>query len=155
MRVVLCFVLAVCAICVFRQRWLLPPRFARSSPLDCAGLKLRSIGRITEGLLLKIARTVDIVEPIAKFAEPLRGREGIGRIFNVGLEDWAPAAAAELRYDLIWNQWCLGHLTDAQLVVYLEKCAKVLNEGGLVVVKENLSTADEDVFDEIDSSVTR
>ena len=104
---------------------------------------------------MNISRTVDIVEPIAKFSDNLGGKEGIGQIFNTGLEDWSPAPSDELKYDLIWNQWCLGHLTDAQLAVYLEKCGKALREGGWVVVKENLSTNEEDVFDELDSSVTR
>ena len=113
------------------------------------------IGRITEGLLLGVAETVDIVEPIAKFSDNLKGKEGVGQIFNVGLEDWSPMQSEDPQYDLIWNQWCVGHLTDAQLVVYLEKCGKALKDGGLVVVKENLSTSGEDVFDELDSSVTR
>lgn len=113
------------------------------------------IGRITEGLLLKISEMVDIVEPIAKFSDNLRGKGGVGQIFNVGLEDWSPIQSDDLRYDLIWNQWCLGHLTDAQLVVYLEKCTKVLKDGGLIIVKENMSTAEEDIFDDVDSSVTR
>jgi len=119
--------------------------------VDCGA----GIGRITEGLLLGIAAKVDIVEPIAKFTDSLKGKDGIGKIFNVGLEDWSPQEPGESKYDLIWNQWCLGHLTDAQLTTYLEKCQKVLNEAGLIVVKENLSTSGEDVFDELDSSVTR
>lgn len=114
-------------------------------------MKKDRIGRITEGLLLGVATTVDIVEPISKFADALRGKEGVGNIFNTGLENWSP----EIKYDLIWNQWCLGHLTDAQLHAYLEKCGRALNEGGLVIVKENLSTGGEDLFDELDSSVTR
>jgi len=113
------------------------------------------IGRITEGLLLNVAETVDIVEPIAKFSEILRGKEGVGQIFTTGLENWTPSQTDDLRYDLIWNQWCLGHLTDSQLVVYLKKCGTAVKEGGLVVVKENLSTNEDDVFDEVDSSVTR
>jgi hypothetical protein len=113
------------------------------------------IGRITEGLLLGIAEKVDIVEPIAKFSDNLKGKSGIGEIFNVGLEDWSPKESDESKYDLIWNQWCLGHLTDAQLKTYLEKCQKVLKTNGLIIVKENMSTNGEDVFDELDSSVTR
>jgi protein N-terminal methyltransferase len=105
--------------------------------------------------LLKIAETVDIVEPISKFSDNLRGKDGIGNIFNVGLEDWSPESSPETKYDLIWNQWCLGHLTDAQLVTYLGKCGHALKDEGLVIVKENLSTNGEDVFDELDSSVTR
>jgi protein N-terminal methyltransferase len=113
------------------------------------------IGRITEGLLLKISERVDIVEPIAKFSDHLRGKEGVGQVFNIGLEDWSPAQAEDLQYDLIWNQWCLGYMTDAQLVVYLEKCRKVLRDGGWIIVKENMNTTAEDVFDKVDSSVTR
>jgi protein N-terminal methyltransferase len=120
-----------------------------------AANKIHRIGRITEGLLLGIAEKVDIVEPIAKFSENLKGKAGIGEIFNVGLEDWSPQESEELKYDLIWNQWCLGHLTDSQLTTYLVKCQKVLKTDGLIIVKENMSTSGGDVFDEVDSSVTR
>lgn len=69
----------------------------------------------------------------------------------MGLESWEPTG----EYDLIWNQWCLGHLTDDQLLAYLHKCRRILKEGGFVIVKENMGTMGEDVFDEVDSSVTR
>jgi protein N-terminal methyltransferase len=85
----------------------------------------------------------------------LKGKPGVGEIFNVGLESWSPQESEESKYNLIWNQWCLGHLTDAQLTIYLEKCQKVLKTDGLIIVKENMSTNGEDVFDELDSSVTR
>ena len=94
------------------------------------------------------------MEPIAKFSDNLKGKDGVGKIFNVGLEDWSPDFG-DSKYDLIWNQWCLGHLTDTQLKIYLEKSQKVLKENGLIIVKENLSTSGEDLFDELDSSVTR
>ncbi|KAI1414679.1 alpha-N-methyltransferase NTM1 [Hypoxylon sp. FL1857] len=120
------------------------------------------IGRITQGLLLDVAETVDIVEPIAKFTAALAGRPGVGRIYNVGLEEWRPDdETVDAEYDLIWNQWCLGHLTDQQLDAYLRRCAGVLSTGedgkvkGVIVVKENMSTAGRDLFDEVDSSVTR
>ncbi|TQS39401.1 hypothetical protein Golomagni_00077 [Golovinomyces magnicellulatus] len=115
------------------------------------GICLCSIGRITKGLLLGLAETVDIVEPIVKFSNVLKGTKGVGEIYSVGLEDWSPTT----KYDLVWNQWCLGHLTDAQLLTHLKKCAEILTPGGLIVVKENLSTSQEDVFDDLDSSVTR
>lgn len=110
------------------------------------------IGRITKGLLLNVAQEVDIVEPIAKFTDQLRGYPGIGSVFNVGLEKWYPEG---VQYDLVWTQWCLGHLSDDQVVGYLERCKGVLTPAGVIVVKENLSTGDEDLFDETDSSVTR
>jgi protein N-terminal methyltransferase len=108
--------------------------------------------------LLSLAEKVDIVEPIKKFTDALKDVPGVGEVYNVGLELWKPASGAV--YDLVWNQWCLGHLTDLQLVAYLRRCGEALRreEGGKVVgwivVKENL-TSEEDVYDETDSSVTR
>ncbi|RWA14246.1 hypothetical protein EKO27_g874 [Xylaria grammica] len=119
------------------------------------------IGRITCGLLLDLAGTVDVVEPISKFTEALAKSQGVGNIFNLGLEEWRPDETGNLSYDVIWNQWCLGHLTDTQLEEYLLRCKSVLSVGengdvkGVIVVKENMSTAGEDLFDETDSSVTR
>lgn len=104
--------------------------------------------------MLNIALEVDIVEPIAKFTEALSKKPGVRQVFNIGLEEWQPGE--DVKYDLIWNQWCVGHLTDEQLVQYLERCKAVLTPGdGLVVVKENTSTSGVDLYDEEDSSVTR
>jgi protein N-terminal methyltransferase len=133
-----------------------PKRLTRV--VDCGA----GIGRITKGFLSKIADTVDIVEPVVNLTkvitegaefEDLRKEGRIGKIYNVGLEDWTP----EPKYDLIWNQWCLGQLTDAQLLEYFERTKEFVSEGGWIVVKENMSTdiAGNDVFDETDSSVTR
>ncbi|KAK3297439.1 alpha-N-methyltransferase NTM1 [Chaetomium fimeti] len=113
------------------------------------------IGRVTEGLLLDgIAQNVDVIEPIAKFTAELQGRPGVRSIFTMGLEDWRPSHGVQ--YDLIWVQWCAGHLTDEQLVQFLERCKSTLNpDGGVIVFKENNSTAGEDMFDHVDSCVTR
>ncbi|PFH56352.1 hypothetical protein XA68_16694 [Ophiocordyceps unilateralis] len=112
------------------------------------------IGRITQGLLLDLAEHVDVVEPVSKFTDVLSCKSGVRTIFNVGLEEWEPVPGTE--YDLIWTQWCLGHLTDSQIVRYLELCKTALTPGhGIIVFKENLSGSDVDVFDETDSSVTR
>jgi len=123
-----------------------------------------------------VAKVVDVVEPVKKFTDELvaglesenlavspspstKNQGRLGEIINVGLQDWTPAPAS---YNLIWNQWCLGHLKDAQLVAYLRRCAEglVSREGGneaWIIVKENVSTDIEgrDVYDEEDSSVTR
>ena len=90
---------------------------------------------------------------MVKFTEALKSKPGVRNVFSMGLEDWQPTEGT--RYGLIWTQWCVGHLTDAQLVSYLERCKGALDEGGIIVVKENLSTVDGDLFDEGDSSVTR
>ncbi|KAM0446786.1 hypothetical protein ACHAPV_003746 [Trichoderma viride] len=111
------------------------------------------IGRVTEGLLIPLADEVDVIEPVAKFTAGLQGKEGVRHVYNQGLQDWEPVDG--LTYDLIWTQWCVGHLTDSQLVEYLKRCQVALNPGAMIVLKENLSTSGRDVFDELDSSVTR
>lgn len=98
-----------------------------------------------------MATTVDIVEPIEKFSKVLAKKKGIGHIFNVGLEDWSPSH----KYDLIWNQWCLGYLNDLQLLAHFQKCGEALVKGGVIIIKENLSTSEIDEFDSVDDSVTR
>lgn len=131
-----------------------------------AGLKVAAaaleggagIGRITEGLLVHVAKEVDVVEPIAKFTAALEAKQvkGVRNIYTMGLEDWADLRPEpELKYDLVWVQWCVGHLTDEQLLRFLERCKGVLSETGVIVFKENLSTEHGDVHDEVDSSVTR
>ncbi|MCJ1351524.1 MAG: Alpha N-terminal protein methyltransferase 1 [Icmadophila ericetorum] len=129
--------------------------------VDCGA----GIGRVTTGFLGKVCEVVDVVEPVEKFAREVRrldagkmGGGSVGEVFVTGLENWEPALEAEREYDLIWNQWCLGHLTDVQLVGYLKRCVTSLKEGeGWIVVKENMSTDPNgrDIFDEEDSSVTR
>lgn len=122
--------------------------------VDCGA----GIGRVTVGFLSKVCEVVDVVEPVEKFAVEVKSAQMIGNgllgeTFLTGLEDWKP----EKQYDLIWNQWCLGHLTDKQLVAFLERCSKSLTSEGWIIVKENISTRKDEVdaFDELDSSVTR
>ncbi|MCJ1468281.1 Alpha N-terminal protein methyltransferase 1 [Pseudocyphellaria aurata] len=122
--------------------------------VDCGA----GIGRVTVGFLSKVCEVVDVVEPVEKFAVEIKsskmiGNGLLGETFVTGLEDWKP----QKQYDLIWSQWCLGHLTDKQLVAFFERCSKSLTSEGWIVVKENISTGkdDTDAFDEVDSSVTR
>lgn len=120
--------------------------------VDCGA----GIGRITDGLLSKIAETVDIVEPVKSFTDQIKS-SNVGQIQNVGLETWDPKKEGLGPYDLLWIQWCIGQLTDAQLVQLLKRLPAALSTGGWIVVKENLSNhhLGKDVFDETDSSVTR
>lgn len=143
--------------------------------VDCGA----GIGRVTDGFLRHVCETVDVVEPIAKFAEVIRRgskravadtnkstetpkeqeedleeEEGVvENIYITGLESWLPTE----KYDLIWNQWCVGHLTDVQLTTYLQRAADALTPNGILVLKENNSTDPDgkDIYDEVDSSVTR
>lgn len=124
------------------------------------------VGRITEGLLTELLvdeneegkglGKVDVVEPIAKFTAKLQGKKGVGKVYVMGLEEWVPEIGeGENKYDLVWTQWCVGHLTDEQLVAYLQRCKSALAEDGLIVIKENTTVLGNDEFDKEDSSVTR
>lgn len=65
-------------------------------------------------------------------------------------------------FDVIWCQWCLGHLSDPELLAFLERSYAALREKGrsLIIVKENCCSDAPDggprsTFDEEDSSLTR
>ena len=122
--------------------------------VDCGA----GIGRITTGFLSTVCEVIDVVEPVERFVREVKsmdmvGSGSVGSVYVTGLEDWVP----EAQYDLVWNQWCLGHLTDKQLLAYLERCKKAVTPQGWIIIKENMSTNvdGEDIFDQQDSSVTR
>ena len=99
-------------------------------------------------------------------SHPLSSTQVIGR---VGYSPSSPSPLPDLTapLDIAWCQWCLGHLSDPDLVSFLKRCKSALREGGrsLVVVKENLcrdsdgeaggEMSPRTVFDEQDSSLTR
>ena len=63
-------------------------------------------------------------------------------------------------YDVVWCQWCLGHLSDEQLVRFMKQAQASLRQGGIIVVKENCCAEaklgePESVYDPDDSSITR
>ncbi|KAJ1935844.1 hypothetical protein FBU59_005253, partial [Linderina macrospora] len=58
------------------------------------------------------------------------------------------------RYDVIWCQWVLSHLTDEDLEAFLVRCKGGLKDGGLICVKENVARFGY-IMDDVDSSVTR
>ena len=122
--------------------------------VDCGA----GIGRVTAGFLSTVCEVIDMVEPVEKFAQEakaanLAGKGLVGNVYVTGLENWQP----QEQYDLIWHQWCLGHLTDEQLVAHLKRCKKAMTVDGWIIVKENISSNRDgtDIFDETDSSVTR
>ena len=129
---------------------------------DCGA----GIGRVTTGFLSRVAVQVDVVEPVKKFTDQFTtdqphlftGEDAcVGDVFNIGLAEWV--VPKRTKYDVVWCQWCVGHLNDEQLVAALKRIKGSLEVGGWVVVKENVSTGDGevevDIFDEEDSSVTR
>ena len=92
-------------------------------------------------------------------AHPLRDESMklLGRVGHEPMEDDIDSG-----FDVIWCQWCLGHLNDADLIAFFRRCRAALRtrESSVVVVKENLCNDGEDgsartSFDESDSSLTR
>lgn len=120
--------------------------------LDCGA----GIGRISKRLLLPLFKTVDLVDVTKEFldkAPPYLGPEAqrVGHYFCCGLQDFVPESG---RYDVIWIQWVIGHLTDDHLLSFLRRCQAALRPNGLVVIKDNVSYEGV-VPDEVDSSVCR
>lgn len=122
--------------------------------LDCGS----GIGRITKRLLLPLFSSVDMVEQNQAFLQKSQTYLGpagdrVERKIPKGLQEFTPEKG---RYDVIWCQWVLSHLSNEDLVKFLQCCVQSLPEGsGVIVVKENIAIDDDDNFDENDSSVTR
>ncbi|CAN6638088.1 alpha N-terminal protein methyltransferase 1 [Trichomonascus vanleenenianus] len=134
-----------------------PTRDSQGQPKN--GLDIGAgIGRVTRDFLSRECDKVDLVEPVESFVEQahkelasLKEKGKVGEIYQVGMQDFTPE---EGKYWLIWCQWCVGHLSDDNLVEFFKRCIKGLQPGGWIVVKEN-NTKYEDDYDEVDSSVTR
>lgn len=132
-----------------------PPRRRRA--LDCGA----GIGRVTRFLLLPMFDRVDAVEQCARFASEMpayiaaggaASASKLGTVHNCGLQDFTPDASG---YDVIWTQWVLGHLIDADLVAFFRRCAGGLAKSGILVMKENVTSSGVIEKDANDSSMTR
>lgn len=84
-------------------------------------------------------------------------------IDRIGYEPPRPEDDIRLGFDVIWCQWCLGHLSNEDLIEFFKRCKAALRDqeqkNSLIVVKENCCP-DVDgqaaiTFDEEDSSLTR
>ncbi|KAH8398580.1 hypothetical protein KR222_000509, partial [Zaprionus bogoriensis] len=123
--------------------------------LDCGA----GIGRVTRNLLMPVFETVDLVEQDAAFATKARElctaegmrSKSLGEVYNVGLQEFTPTN----KYDLVWCQWVLGHLTDQDLLAFFRRIRIGLQPGAFLCLKENVSSSKTVVKDEEDSSVTR
>ncbi|ALC42419.1 Ntmt, partial [Drosophila busckii] len=123
--------------------------------LDCGA----GIGRVSRNLLMPLFTKVDLVEQDPTFAEKARelcaGDEArcnnFGQVYNVGLQEFV----AEHKYELIWSQWVLGHLTDPDLLAFFRRMRFALEPDAYFCIKENVSQTKAAVKDEEDSSVTR
>lgn len=139
---------------------------------DCGA----GIGRVSKVFLLQVFKSVDLVEQDPHFLKTAETEylkdfgDRVQRYICQGLQDFTPD---EGRYEAVWAQWCLGHLTDgwdslpssipwepadiplvADLVAFFIRCKKGLKPNGMIFVKENITRRTIDI-DTTDSSVTR
>lgn len=128
------------------------PAPGRVQALDCGA----GIGRISKNLLMNLFERVDLVEQDAQFCataeRDLSPSGKLGTVYNAGLQEFCPEAG---KYDLIWAQWVLGHLTDDDIVEFFFRCTRALKKNGMMVIKENFTNTGTVELDRRDSSVTR
>ncbi|KAK3188779.1 hypothetical protein Dsin_028340 [Dipteronia sinensis] len=126
--------------------------------LDCGS----GIGRITKNLLIRYFNEVDLLEPVSHFLDA--ARESLApenhvvsdmhkavNFFCVPLQEFTPDTG---KYDVIWVQWCIGHLTDDDFVSFFKRAKVGLKPGGFFVLKENIARTGF-VLDKQDRSITR
>ncbi|SPO22014.1 related to TAE1 - AdoMet-dependent proline methyltransferase [Ustilago trichophora] len=75
-------------------------------------------------------------------------------------EGVAGSQTEPVTYDLVWAQWCLQHLSDKDLISFLQRSKAALKPGGVIGVKENVCTEEADGtervwYDDEDHSITR
>lgn len=130
-----------------------PGKTNKVRALDCGA----GIGRITKRLLLPNFSHVDMVELNQDFLDEARhyladNASRVERYICSGLQNFTPD---ERRYDVIWCQWVLGHLTDEDLIGFFRRCQHGLSEQGVIIVKENTTAVGTTDFDTTDSSIIR
>ncbi|KAG2189919.1 hypothetical protein INT46_007505 [Mucor plumbeus] len=132
------------------------PMITNGYACDCGA----GIGRVTKNFLLNVPfKKVDLVEQAPPFVEQAKseylkqeiGQGKIGQVLCQGLQDFEPEQG---KYDLIWCQWVLGHLTDDHFIAFFKRCIQGLKPNGLIGVKEN-NASKEALVDDEDSSITR
>lgn len=140
---------------------------ARRARASAAGTLATDAGHAPWKGLADSTRSVTLLQGTLQAFVPARPLEGATLLDRVG---YAPPQSdahgddeTESKFDVVWCQWCLGHLSDADLVSFFRRCRDALRDPqeSVVVVKENLCKDGEGgeaprmVFDESDSSLTR
>lgn len=115
--------------------------------------------RFTQSTFLtKFFGSVDLLEPVHHFVEKAKAtlKDKVQNYFEESLEEFSFENTGkdgnELVYDVIWIQWCIGQLSDADFIDLLKR-AKVRADGFIVVKENNCSKGFH--WDDQDSSITR
>ncbi|TFK42535.1 alpha-N-methyltransferase NTM1 [Crucibulum laeve] len=108
-------------------------------------------------------KSVTLLQGTLQVFDPLNPHR-VTFLDRLGYQPTRPQDEIGMGFDVIWCQWCLGHLSDPDLVTFLTRSHAALREKekgrSLIVVKENLCSDKDDgtadtIFDVQDSSLTR
>lgn len=106
------------------------PEHTRNRVIDCGA----GIGRIAKELLCQVYKTVDVIDQCEKYVEKakeiLQGKN-VGHFYAKGLQEFV----FEEKYDCVWIQWVLSHLTDDDAVKFLKSAKESLTPGGFILLK--------------------
>lgn len=80
----------------------------------------------------------------------MKEKKSMRNYYVKGLQQFA----FEEKYDCVWIQWVFSQLSDDDAVVFLKRAKASLNEGGVIILKENHCNVGF-VVDKSDCSVTR
>ncbi|KAL0249213.1 hypothetical protein GEMRC1_004446 [Eukaryota sp. GEM-RC1] len=143
--------------------------FIRNNPPPC-GLENvfnildvgSGIGRISKNVLLPIFfnATVHLLEPSQRFLDESHNvlssfSDRVGNRFCLGFHQVSPQTIPNLCFDVVFIEWVLLYLTDADIIAALQFCKERLSKGGIIYVKENCTLDGGLAHDEDDNSVTR
>lgn len=121
--------------------------------LDCGA----GIGRVAASVLLERFEAVELVEPSGAFLAAARRVLPPARVralHECPLQRFEPPEGSQ--YAAIWVQWVLIFLTDDDLVSFLSRCARALQPGGWIIVKESIAREANGFYvDRTDASITR
>lgn len=103
------------------------------------------------------SKSVTFLQGTLQACDPAKPRQTATFLGRVGYTPAIPDD--ESGFDVVWCQWCLGYMKDADLVAFLKRSQAALRKEGVIILKENVCL-DEDgepavLFHEEDSSVTR
>ncbi|KDQ60941.1 hypothetical protein JAAARDRAFT_567941 [Jaapia argillacea MUCL 33604] len=107
-------------------------------------------------------KSVTFIQSTLQSFDPSAPQQSTKVLGRVGYSTASATEDLETGFDVIWCQWCLGHLSDPDLVDFFKRARKGLRDPSRspIIVKENVCSDTQDggpraSFDEEDSSLTR
>ncbi|KAF8964050.1 AdoMet dependent proline di-methyltransferase-domain-containing protein [Flammula alnicola] len=121
------------------------------------------IGRVTADVLLHLVSDVVLLEPVESFVQEalssarrsasdtqggaktswpgLADQSKSVTILQGALQDFDPRKPHHARFDVIWCQWCLGHLSDVDLAAFLKRSHESLSKHPKSVIVDSSLTS--------------